>query len=231
MSSEVDICNLALSHLGDTATVASINPPEGSPQAEHCQRFYPIARDALLEMNAWGFAMKRASMALLTTTCSEWAYAYQPPSDAMNLLSVLPPDASDDYSVGLVPGSDSTGLYGDLVSLSYGVSTPVIYETQPFCLELDDNGDQIIWTNQTDAVLRYSAYVTDTTTFTPLFIMTLSWHLASLLAGPLLKGDVGAAEGKRCAAMMQSYFDQAVSSDANQRKIKLMQSVPWMSGR
>ena len=50
MASEVDICNLALGHLGDNATVASLNPPEGSVQAQHCARFYPIARDALLEM-------------------------------------------------------------------------------------------------------------------------------------------------------------------------------------
>ena len=36
MASDVQICNIALAHLGDTATVASINPPEGSAQAEHC---------------------------------------------------------------------------------------------------------------------------------------------------------------------------------------------------
>ena len=60
MSSEVAICNLALAHLGDSATVASIDPPEGSAQSEHCARFYPIARDALLEMHAWKFATRRA---------------------------------------------------------------------------------------------------------------------------------------------------------------------------
>lgn len=52
MASEVDICNLALARLGDNATVASIDPPEGSAQAEHCARFYAIARDSLLEMHA-----------------------------------------------------------------------------------------------------------------------------------------------------------------------------------
>ena len=33
MSSVVDICNIALSRLGDRATVTSIDPPEGSAQA------------------------------------------------------------------------------------------------------------------------------------------------------------------------------------------------------
>ncbi|NBQ76422.1 MAG: hypothetical protein EBU14_13895, partial [Acetobacteraceae bacterium] len=59
MASEVDICNLALANLGDTATVASINPPEGSAQSEHCSRFYPIARDTLLEMHNWNFSTRR----------------------------------------------------------------------------------------------------------------------------------------------------------------------------
>lgn len=27
MASEIDICNLALAHLGDTATIASLSPP------------------------------------------------------------------------------------------------------------------------------------------------------------------------------------------------------------
>ena len=33
MASDVDVCNLALSHIGDTANVASINPPDGSVQS------------------------------------------------------------------------------------------------------------------------------------------------------------------------------------------------------
>lgn len=63
MASEVEISNLALSRIGDSATVSSINPPEGSAQAEHCQRFYPIARNSLLEMHAWSFCDRRIQLA------------------------------------------------------------------------------------------------------------------------------------------------------------------------
>ena len=45
MATEVDICNIALAHLGDDATIASLSPPEGSAQAEKAARFYPIARN------------------------------------------------------------------------------------------------------------------------------------------------------------------------------------------
>ena len=59
MASEVEICNLALARLGDAATVVSIDPPEGSAQAEHCAMFYPMARDTLLAQHPWGFAQRR----------------------------------------------------------------------------------------------------------------------------------------------------------------------------
>ncbi|MEX3628259.1 MAG: hypothetical protein VB138_01105 [Burkholderia sp.] len=213
MASEVDICNLALSHLGDEATVASLDPPEGSPQAGYCARFYPAARDALLEMHAWGFATKRVQLPLLPNTWSMWDYAYGQPSDVLKLLAVLAPDAQDDYTL------TAQGGYGSTVS------------PQPFSAELDASGRSVIYTNQPDAVLRYTAIMRDTTKFSPLFVMALSWHLASMLAGPMLKGDVGGAEAKRCAAMMQSYLSQATASDASQRRVAPAATAAWIAGR
>jgi hypothetical protein len=52
-----------------------------------------------------------------------------------------------------------------------------------------------------------------------------------MLAGPIIKGEVGAAEAKRCAQMAQYYIGQADESDSNQRQIKPEHIVPWMSGR
>lgn len=216
MASEVDICNLALGHLGDTATVASLDPPEGSAQAEHCARFYPIARDSLLEMHPWGFATKRVQLAQLGTGWPEWDYSYAQPADALNIIAVLPPYATDDYSQGL-----------SNVPVAAGGS----YVPQAFSCELDANGADVIYTDQEDAVLRYTALVTDTTKFSPLFVMSLSWHLASMLAGPILKGDVGAAESKRCTAMMQAYLSKATESDAGQRRINPQHNVGWINGR
>lgn len=216
MASEVDICNLALAHLGDNATVASLDPPEGSAQAEHCARFYPIARDSLLEMHTWGFATKRVTLALLGSGWPEWDYSYMQPSDALNIIAILPPDATDDYSQGLSNVPNAAG--GS-------------YVPQAFSCEVDGSGNDVILTDQADAVLRYTSVVEDTTKFSPLFVMALSWHLASMLAGPMLKGDAGAAEAKRCTAMMQAYLSQATESDAAQRRINPQHNVGWISGR
>lgn len=223
MASEIDICNLALAHLGDTATVSSINPPDPSAQAQHCARFYPIARDALLEKHSWGFATKRQPLALLGTAVdgtapTEWAYSYALPSDAINILAVLPSDAVDDYSTGL--------NYGNMLQAQGGNYIP-----QPFDCETDAEGRGVVYTDQENAMLRYTGVVSDTARFSPLFVLALSWNLASMLAGSIIKGDAGAAEAKRCIGMLQQVLDSAVDSDAGQRRVQPTHNVAWMAGR
>ena len=222
MASVVDICNLALAHLGDDATVSSIDPPEGSAQAEHCKRFYAIARDTLLQLHPWNFASKRIALAELTNTVTTWDYSYAVPSDCQTVVSVLADDANDDYAGRLIP-TDTPYFPPVVVAGSY---TP-----QPYGVEVDTLGNKIIRTNQEAAVLRYQALITDSTKFNALFVLTLSWHLASMLAGPIIKGDAGSAEAKRCIQMMAGYLQTTKASDSNQRNIKPEHIVPWTSGR
>jgi hypothetical protein len=217
VATEVDLCNLALSHLGDNATIASINPPEGSAQAEHCARFYPFARDSLLEMHTWGFATKRIQLALLSAnTGTEWDFEYAVPNDAVNLIAVIDPTASDDYSQTLE---------------NQAVTAGGSYVPQAYSAEISDTGAQVILTDLENAELRYTSLVVDTGSFSPLFNMTLSWHLASLLAGPILKGEAGQQAESRCLKTMQYYLSQAVESDAGQRRINPAHKVAWVSGR
>jgi hypothetical protein len=226
MASIVEICNLALAHLGDDATVSSIDPPEGSSQAEHCARFYPIARDSLLQLHTWSFASKRISLALLSMPYTMWLYSYACPADMMTAVAVLPPEAENDYAIK--PFST------DMSGFSW-VNAPFVaagsYVPQQFQIETDTAGNKVIYTNQQDAILRYQALVTDTTKFDPLFVVALSWHLASMLAGPVIKGDRGASESKRCAQMMFGYLQQARASDAMQRNVRVEHITPWVSGR
>lgn len=201
MASEVDVCNLALARLGDNATVASIDPPEGSAQAEHCARFYAIARDSLLEMHAWKFATRRVQLAKLTVPSWDWSFAYAEPTGALKLLGVLSATASNDD------------------------------ETHPYEAESDTNGTAIILTNQEGASLRFVARVTDTTKFSPLFVDALAWLLASYLAGPVLKGDAGAAMAKACLQSFLLAFSNAKVSDANQRRVRSEHTPDWVAGR
>lgn len=201
MASEVEICNLALGHLGDTATVASLDPPEGSAQAEHCARFYPIARDMMLQAHAWNFATRRIQLAQLGEAPYGWTYAYARPFGALDIFDIQFPETKD-------------------------------YQQQsyPFVCESNDEGDEVIYTDVENAVARYTVQVTDTNKFPPLFVLALSWQVAAMLAGPILKGDTGAAEAKRCAQMAQAYLNEAKAADARQRHVPLVHSASGIVG-
>lgn len=209
MSSEVDICNLALSYLGDDATVASLDPPEGSAQADHCARFYPIARDIMLDAHKWNFNTQRAALALLSTAApSSWAYAYAQPSDVLDTIAVLAADAQDDTSIGQAP-----------------------YAPQPFVTEVNSAGATVIYTNQAGAVLRYTAHVIDSTKFSPLFVHALTMSLASMLAGPVLKGETGVKAAMVWADRAEKAMAKAAASDANQQHQQVVQSPSWIANR
>lgn len=201
MASEVDICNLALARLGDTATVASISPPEGSAQAEHCARFYPMARDALLELHAWGFATRRVAMPTLSGDTHGWGFAYAGANDAVRLLGVLPPHA------------------------------PANGDSQPYEVVSREGAVPIVLTDQSNAELLYVARVVDTVAYSPLFVDALAWLLASHLAGVLLKGSSGAQMAVQCYQRFAVAFGQARASDANQRRVCSEHTPAWIAAR
>jgi hypothetical protein len=221
MASEVDICNLALGHLGDRATVSSINPPEGSAQAEHCARFYPIARDMVLESHEWGFATKRANLALLVDTPPPgFMFVYQQPSDCRNIIDLIDPHAPTFF-----PIDERCGHWQD-----DAFTLPAV----PYELEARGDGVGVIYTNLENAIVRYTASVTDTTKFSAQVVDTIAWLLAAYLAGPVMKGDVGAAMASSCMKAYLISLGKATANDANNRRRSISQSqrpAPWIQNR
>ncbi len=224
MPSEVDICNLALAHLGDTASIASLT--ENSVQARLCRQFYPVSRDALLEMNAWGFSTRRAALSQVSYTCAQWQFAYGMPVGVLNLLAVLPSDAPADIEANLSAPVNYPWPEGYVPAPG-----AIVYTPQPYTIEIDDKGNQIILTNQCNALLRFTMKVTDTGKFSPLFVLALSYLLASMLAGPILKGDAGAEQSMRMLKLFQAIDAQAEVSDANQVNVTPTPAVSWIAGR
>lgn len=200
MASEADICNLALALLGDDATVASIDPPEGSPQATHCARFYPMARDNLQTLHEWGFCTRRAALAQLAATpLYGWAVSYALPPRLARVIEV-------------------TGPGGEPI--------------EDYQLESASDGSGVLYANATGALMRYVEFVADPARFTPGFTDALTWLLASMLAGPLLKGEMGAGAAKRCLDYFYGVkLPQARAIDAAQRHGKPEHTVPWMVNR
>lgn len=208
MAAVVDICNTALGHLGDDATVASIDPPDGSVQAGHCARFYPLSRDELLEMHSWRFNTQRAMLALAADDPPVgWAFAYALPSLTVQPIAVLMPTQLPDMfagpSTGLVTPSD----------LDAENRFPFIVEASP------TDGTPILYTNVENATLIYKVGVTDSAKFTPLFTAALARLLAAKLAGPIIKGMTGANVAKEQLRIFNDFdLPNAVKSDSNARQ-------------
>lgn len=96
MANAVELSNLALSHLGSDANVASISPPDGSVEAGYCARYFPIARRVMLTTFEWSFATKRAELAEVTNQSDVWTYAYATPADCLKPWRVLKAGAADE---------------------------------------------------------------------------------------------------------------------------------------
>lgn len=195
MASVVQICNMALSHIGSHATVSSISPPDGSVEAGYCATFYDQARAEMIEPGNWRFALARASLALLGTNPSEsWAYAYAMPSNCMNPKRVLR------------KGAGLTVFNQDVMAFSFDPNDDAGAD---FAIEGD-----VLYTNEPEAVLVYVRDVTDTARFTPSFVTALSYLLASYIAGPIVKGNEGLKFGDAMRERAMALADIAATSSA-----------------
>lgn len=202
LSSDVNICNMALSHLGDEAAVSSIDPPDGSAQAGLCARYYPVARDSLLDMFPWGFCSARTALtAFSDAPAFGWQFAYAFPNGAITINAVMSSSAPSD----------------DMV--------------EEFVTEALPDGTPVIYTNVENAVCRYNMAVSDVTKFSQAFAMALSWLLASYLAGPIIKGDSGRKAAKECMDEFRYWYGRATIVDAQQNRRRPIHSPDWISGR
>lgn len=183
MASDVDICNIALGHVGADAVVESIDPSDGSAEAGHCARLYPMARRELLEFHTWSFAKTRVELAPVANSSQSWGFAFELPSDCVSAVRVLTPD--------LIPEATSFQYFAP-----YPPNEQLGTFTERFGADYDVEGG-VLRTNQPRAVLVYTRDITDATKFPPSFVAALAMLLASYLAGPIIKGNEGANANAR----------------------------------
>lgn len=222
-ANDLAIVNMALAHLGDIAMVTSIAPEDGSVQSHYAAIFFPQAIKEVLERHTWSFAVRREALTLSTQTPpSSWTYAYISPDNVGNYLNIYDPLSKDDESSPFPSQTDY------VMTFSPGRN---VYTAQPFVVETGLAGITLIYTNQENAVLRYSLLNPASTEYSPLFMGSVAWRLASYLAGPLIKGDAGAKAAASCMQSYQAYLSEAIESDSNQRRSIGRPSVPWIRNR
>ena len=115
MASEVDICNLALSHIGTKSTISALS--EQSNEARQCNIHYAKARDFVLRIHPWGFAEKILALALLSDPPPNWLFKYQYPTDCVTGIEVLPEDKTVElpipYKLGIASDLNSKVILTD----------------------------------------------------------------------------------------------------------------------
>jgi hypothetical protein len=212
MASDVDICNMALSHIGSEAIIASIAPADGSVEAGYCARFYPIALGILLEKHPWSFAKTRQALSLLDNPSKTWGFAYGLPGNCLKPKRVL-------------QATTLTGLGFRDFSRSISADEYQVFDeagSANFTIETDQaTGQKILLTNEPEAVLLYIRRVEDTASFTWAFTWALSFMVAGFIAGPIIKGQPGASTGQLLHKSVMDpggLADQAAMLDADGSK-------------
>lgn len=203
MATPVTICNLALSRIGDSATVSSVDPPDGSAQAEACARLYPVALDACLDLHNWSFATRRASLSELAANrvpLGEWKKAYMLPADCKRVIDVKG---------------------------ACGFPSPM---KERFEVIGTDFG-RVVLTNADEAHVRYVCGEPKSGQFTGLFTDALAWLLASYLAGETIRGDSAFAYAQKCQQQFLQALSLAMKQDAREVHAPRKYVAPWIARR
>lgn len=194
MASVVDICNIALARLGDEATVTSIDPSEGSAQADHCARFYPQARDTLLQRHPWSFATRRARLARLAETPPGASCAWALPASCLKVLEC--------FEDGEAPAG-----------------RPWVHGMPHLHWRVEMLGEQRVILAEAESLnIVYLSGGTKPELYPALFTEALSWLLASMLAGAIVKDQSGQQLAANCMRFYEDAFQKAVSADAQQQR-------------
>lgn len=83
---KTDICNLALSYIGQ-GMIASIEANNES--ARQCRLHYDNTRKLLLRQYEWSFARKHEPLALVNTEINGYKYIYLYPEKCLKMLAIL----------------------------------------------------------------------------------------------------------------------------------------------
>jgi hypothetical protein len=100
ITSKIDICNMTLSLLGNSSTVADIDTPT-EPKETTFAIWYDVARKYLLRTYAPNFAKKTDSFAqIVDAGNTRYSYGYQIPKKCLLVLGVgTIPEKRNNYSV------------------------------------------------------------------------------------------------------------------------------------
>lgn len=208
MSSEVAICNMALSRIGNSQRINALD--EASIEAEQCSLFYEQTRDLVLRDFPWGFATAFASLAQVAINPDpNYPYAYAMPSDCLKIRGIVNQLFPDGYWP--FPGCIQRP---QVPRIAYRV--------------ISGTGGSYIATSATPATLEYTARIESPEAFDTMFVSALAWRLAQEVAPALAKD---ATTAQRCAQAYQAELNIAASNMLNEGANDFQPESSFITGR
>jgi hypothetical protein len=104
MASEIQICNLALSHLGG-GRIQSIN--DNAKEAIECKILYPMVLESTLRSHKWAFATKRLLLGLLDEEVPGFRFVYRYPGDCLVAREIYSVNQFDKVKFEIALGKDN----------------------------------------------------------------------------------------------------------------------------
>ncbi len=172
MASQLNIINLALSHIAQTpVTAAQLTALTGNVQVEAALRLWEFARKEVLRAYNWGFA--KTQEALVETEDYDpavYTYAYIYPTNCLAIRKVNIQTKIDETI---------SGLY------------EIMYDASGAAVRIVTNID--------DAYIEYTYNLDTPALFDGAFVVALAYRLAAELAVPLNGNPTQAADMKKVA--------------------------------
>lgn len=199
MSSIVEICNMALASIRGK----SINSlTEASIEAQQCKLHYDIARQFVLRDTPWGFAKKTAVLQLRNEKPLEWLYAYQYPIDCLYVRKVV---------------ADFGFNEAEFANRKYYEDFVLPENEYPFEV-LESVDGKSIGTDLEEAYVVYTKNITNPTMFGAQFVRALVHYLGSMIAVPIMGGDIGRTMRGDELELYRATISSAVASNMNESK-------------
>ena len=104
MASVVQICNIALTRIGQSKLIDSL--AERSVAAEMCTLHYEACRDEVLRDFDWPFAEARVALAGIGQPPSNWTFRYRLPDNCLKARSIAVPGTVAIAGFNDLAGSD-----------------------------------------------------------------------------------------------------------------------------
>jgi len=203
MTSLLDIWNMALSNIAADSEIE--NSEENSLEARQCRLHWPTVRDAILRSFDWGFARRRADLALLSQVDG----------------------AMFRYRYGVPP--DFLAVRGINERFVYSWTPPALQARFELSSEMVDGAESTVLLSwESPASLLYTARVENTELYDATLVKLMSWGLAAAICMGVTKSETRTAKAE---LNFRSLLGETKTQAANERGAQPDATPDWMGVR